>query len=62
MKTFLGRRRNLPTGGLIQVNDFTHFLSILIGAINFYSVHNIQTGSRVQLASFSMNTGIMSRE
>jgi hypothetical protein len=61
MKTSVGRRRNAPTGGLIQIYDFTHCLAILVGATDFYSVQNIQTVSGAQLASWSMNTGVMSR-
>jgi len=32
-----------------------------VGATDFYSVQNIQTGSGAQLASCSFNTGVMSR-
>jgi hypothetical protein len=61
MKTSLRRRRKAPTGGLIQICDFTLCLAILVGETDFYSVQNIQTGSGAQLASWSMNTGVMSR-
>jgi hypothetical protein len=57
MKTSVGRRRNAPTGGLIQIYDFTLCRVILAGATDFYSVQNIETGSGAKLASWSMNTG-----
>jgi hypothetical protein len=60
MKTYLGRR-NASTGRLIQIYDFTIRLAILVGATDFYSVQNIQTGSGVQLTCFPINKGVTSR-
>jgi len=61
MKTSLGRRRNAPTGRLIQIYDFTIRFAILLGATDFYSVQNIQTGSGAQLTCFSINKVVMYR-
>jgi hypothetical protein len=41
METSLERGRNAPTGEFIQIYDFTLFLTILFGEIDFFFLYKI---------------------